>query len=105
LNPIRHEPTTPYGKGATKMSELSTATVEPSDVGQNVDQPRQEGVVVESAPNRAEALPPAPIFITEHEVVFSTGAETAPRPTRRWIEAVRTSYLEDSRPECEIHRQ
>jgi hypothetical protein len=88
LSPIRHEPTTPYGKEATKMSELSTAIVEPVDVGHGLDQSPQDWVVGESAPPRAEALPPPAIFITGHEVVFSAGG-----------------YLGDSRVECERHRQ
>lgn len=114
------------------MSESSTATARTPPVVQNVDHTPQEEVVVESAAPRAEAqLPPAPILITEHEVVFSTAAATAVRPTRRWIEAVRivavatrrifvrapadsrpkrrryparASYLEDSRMEREMHR-
>jgi hypothetical protein len=132
LSPICHQLTTPYGKGATTMSESSTATADTPHVVQNVNHTPQEEVVVESAPLRAEAqLPPAPIFITEHEVVFSTAAATALRPTRRWIEAVRivavamrrifvsaradsrpkrrhyparASYLEDSRMEREMYR-
>lgn len=114
------------------MSESSTAYAKTTDVVQNVDPTPQEEVVLESAPPRAEAqLPPAPILITEHEVVFSTAAATAVRPTRWWIEAVRivaaatcrifvtvpadsrpkrrhyparASYLEHSRAEREMHR-
>jgi hypothetical protein len=72
------------------MSEASTTTAQTPHVVQNVDPTPQEKVLVESAPPRAEAqLPPAPILITENEVVFSTAAATAVRPTRRWIEAVR----------------
>lgn len=113
------------------MSEPSTATAETPYVVQNVDHTPQEEVVVESAPRAEAQLPPAPILITEHEVVFSTAAATALRPTRRWIEAVRivtvatrrifvrapadprpkrrhyparASFLEDSRMEREMHR-
>jgi hypothetical protein len=113
------------------MSEPSTATAQTPLVVQNVDHTLQEEVVVESAAPRAAQLPPAPILITEHEVVFSTAAATALRPTRRWIEAVRivaaatrrifvtapadprpkrrryparASFLEHSRMEREMHR-
>jgi len=71
------------------MSESSTATAETPYVVQNVDHTPQPEVVVESAPGAKAQLPPAPILITEHEVVFSTAAATGLRPTRRWIDAVR----------------
>ncbi len=113
------------------MSESSTATAEIPYVIPNVDHTTQEEVVVESAPRAKAQLPPAPILITEHEVLFSTAAATGLRPTRRWTDAVRivsaatrrifvtaptdsrpkrrhypprASYLEDSRMAREMHR-
>jgi hypothetical protein len=113
------------------MSESSTATAEIPYVVQNVDHTPQKEVVVEAAPRAEAQLPPAPILITEHEVLFNTAAATGLRPTRPWIEAVRivaaatrrifvtapadsrptrrhypprASYLEDSRMAREMHR-
>src|SRR5271168_5098528 len=90
------------------MSESSTANAETRRVAQKVDDTPQKEVDVQS-PRVGAPAPPAPILITEQQVVFSTAAATAARPNRRWKKAVRavaaaTRWIfvaapADSRPE------
>jgi len=84
-------------------------------------QPTQGQVVAESIPPQIDIeSPPAPIFITEQAVAFSTAAAVPLQPTHWWTAATRAvgqalqrvffdypprlDFLDSSRMEREMHR-
>jgi hypothetical protein len=89
--------------------------------GKKMPQPTQGQVVAESIPPQFDIeLPPAPIFITEHAVAFSTAAAVSPQRTHWWTAATRAvgqalqrrfvaypprlDFLDSSRMDREMHR-